>query len=101
LSGFKCPAAVKERHQHDYEVKTQSGKSKIVRVPILETKNMGEEMAIDETLIGEDFYTILTNRKTGKIALLAQTVRASELSKLIPKFDKKGFQKYNARFIAF
>ena len=53
--------------------------------------NLGADMAIDEKQIGGDFYTILTNRNSGKIALLAQTVRSNELSQLIPKFGLRGF----------
>jgi len=72
LSGFRLATAVKERHQHDFVVKTKNGKSKNIRVPILEVYNLGADMAIDEKQIGGDFYKILTNRKSGKIALLAK-----------------------------
>ena len=74
LSGFLSVSAVKERHQHDFVVKTKDGKHKNIRVPILAVDNLGADMAIDEKQIGGDFYTILTNRNSGKIALLAQTV---------------------------
>ncbi len=33
-------------------------------VPVLKPENMGEEMAVDEKMIDEEFYTVLTNRKT-------------------------------------
>lgn len=56
------------------------------RVPILEVRNMGENMAIDEKHINNDFYTVLTNADTGKIALLAQTMDKKELVELISKF---------------
>jgi len=72
-------------------VKTKNGKHKNIRVPILEVDNLGADMAIDEKQIGGDFYTILTNRNSGKIALLARTIRANELSQLIPKFGLRGF----------
>jgi len=32
----------------------------------LEVDNLGADMAIDEKQIGGDFYTILTNRNSGK-----------------------------------
>ena len=54
-------------------------------VPILKQENFGEEMALDEKMIDEEFYTVMTNRKTGKIALLAETMRIDELSRLIDK----------------
>jgi transposase len=57
-------------------------------VPVLKPENMGEEMAIDEKMIDEEFYTVLTNRKTGKIALLAETLQTGDLSKLIDKLGE-------------
>lgn len=60
-------------------------------VPVLKPENMGEEMAIDEKMIDEEFYTVLTNRKTGKIALLAETLQAEDLSRLV---DKMGAAKH-------
>ena len=54
-------------------------------VPILKAENFGEEMALDEKMIDEEFYTVMTNRKTGKIALLAETMRIDELSSLIDR----------------
>ena len=57
-------------------------------VPILKKENFGEEMTIDEKMIDEEFYTVMTNRKTGKIALLAETMHIDELSKLIDKIPE-------------
>src|SRR3972149_5841399 len=54
-------------------------------VPILKEENFGEEMALDEKMIDEEFYTVMTNRKTGKIAMLAETMCIDELSPLIDK----------------
>lgn len=54
-------------------------------VPVLKPENLGEEMAIDEKMIDEEFYTVLSNRRTGKIALLAETLRVDELGDLIDK----------------
>jgi len=42
-------------------------------------------MSIDEKMLDEDFFTVMTNRDTKKIALLAQTMRVDELVKLIDK----------------
>ena len=39
-------------------------------------------MVIDEKMINDEIYTILSNRETGKIALLAQTVQINQLTKL-------------------
>jgi len=54
-------------------------------VPILKAENFGAEMALDEKMIDEEFYTVMTNRQTGKIALLAETMRIDELTPLIDK----------------
>jgi transposase len=55
------------------------------RVPVLKPDNFGAEMSIDEKMLDEDFFTVMTNRETGKIALLAQTMRVDELVNLINK----------------
>ena len=57
-------------------------------VPILKAENFGQEMSLDEKMIDEEFYTVMTNRQTGKIALLAETMRIDELSKLIDKIKE-------------
>jgi len=58
------------------------------RVPVLKAENFGEEMSIDEKMLDEDFFTAMTNRETGKLALLAQTMRVEELVKLIEKIPQ-------------
>jgi len=45
-------------------------------------------MAIDEKQIGEEMHTILSNRDTGKIALLARTLKVKELELLIAHFER-------------
>ena len=89
LSGFLDSDVVKHRHEHDITIK-EKGVKKTIRVPIFSMENMGENMAIDEKKIGEEMHTILSNRQTGKIALLAQSVSAKELINLLPKFNHKG-----------
>jgi transposase len=69
----------------------EKGVKKVIRVPIFSLEDVGDQMAIDEKQIGEEMHTILTNRQTGKIAVLAQSIRAKELIELFPKFDCKGF----------
>jgi len=56
-------------------------------VPVLKPENFGEQMSVDEKMIDEEFYTVMTNRETGKIALLAETLTISELNKLIGKIE--------------
>jgi len=52
-------------------------------VPVLKPENFGEQMSIDEKMIDDEFYTVMTNRETGKIALLAETLSCRELNGLI------------------
>jgi transposase len=90
LSGFLSDEAVRHRHEHDIVIKDK-GVEKTIRVPIFSLENMGEAMAIDEKQIGDAMYTVLSNRRTKKIAMLAKTVKAKELIELWPKFQGSGF----------
>ncbi len=81
LSGY--PEAVSSGSWGKDNFKGRDKKEKIV--PILKAENFGAEMTIDEKMIDEEFYTVMTNRETGKIALLAETMRIDELSELINK----------------
>ena len=58
-------------------------------VHIAKEENMGSHMTIDEKQIGKKMYTIMTNAQTGKIALLAPTLKVDELSKAIEFVSKK------------
>jgi len=60
----------------------------LARVPVLKPENFGAEMSIDEKMLDEDFFTVMTNRDTGKIALLAQTMRVEELVRLMDKIPQ-------------
>ena len=86
LSGFTQAVDNGEIGKHNLKVKEQ-GKDIEIRVPILEEKNLGKQMAIDEKTINGICYTILSNRNTNKIALMADTLKVSHLMKLIVKFD--------------
>lgn len=55
-------------------------------VPIAKVENMGSHMTIDEKQIGKKMYTIMTNSKTGKIALLAQSMKVEELKAAIQTY---------------
>jgi transposase len=90
LSGFKEDATQKKLHQHDIiseQIDRQTGLPEIARVPILKPENMGTDMCIDEKYIGGEFYTLLANRETGKIAMMAGTQNTAELCKLLQKID--------------
>ena len=62
-----------------------------IDVPILKPENIGEHMAVDEKYIHGEFYTLLTNGQTGKIALMASTTKNALLSQAMRKFGDKLF----------
>jgi len=82
LSGFAQELATGEFHQYDQKHSDGS----VLPVPILNPDNVGKSMVIDEKLINDEVYTILSNRETGKIALLAQTIQMNELTNLTQYF---------------
>jgi len=67
-------------HENDIEyIDKGTGEVKKLFVPICSQENIGEDMCVDEKQIGEDFYSIISNRKTGKLAFVANTTKSSEL----------------------
>lgn len=87
MSGYSEAKADGEWGKYNF-ISGGYGRDKLRYVPVLKPENFGREMAVDEKMIDEDFYTVMTNRQTGKIALLAQTVRSKELEKLIEKIPE-------------
>jgi transposase len=83
-----------ELHQHDIDLhpSEQIGKQATIDVPIIKPENMGIHMAIDEKYIKGEFYTLLTNGETGKIALMAATTKAAQLGKAMNAFGDKRFE---------
>lgn len=86
LTDFKTQEGQTRLHQHDFQVTTRSGYKNIL-VPIFRPEHFDSHMAIDEKHINSEFYTVLTNAKTGKVALLCSTIRAKELKICLDKFD--------------
>jgi transposase len=83
LSDFS-PQGLQQIHANDIVVKTGRNDC-IIEVPIVSPGNIGQEMGIDEKMIGDDYYTLITNRETGKIAFCAATTRFSYLQQaLVP-----------------
>lgn len=87
LSDYSSQQAAGSLHRHDITSKGQT-----VRVPILQPEHIGEEMAIDEKHIDGEFYSVLTNKDTGKIALLAATTRNDDIGRILRPFTAKRFQ---------
>lgn len=84
----------KELHQYDIDLapSEQIGKQLSIDVPIVKPENMGPHMAVDEKYINGEFYTLLTNGETGKIALMAATTKAAQLGKAMSVFGDKRFK---------
>ena len=55
-------------------------------VSIAKSENFGSHMTIDEKQIGKKMYTLMTNANTGKIAFLAQTLKAAELKQAMENY---------------
>ena len=90
LSGFKQALEGGEISKDNLKVKRngeEEEEEEEIVVPILEEKNLGPQMALDEKTINGTCYTILSNRTTSKIALMAATLKVNDLMKLIREFD--------------
>lgn len=87
LSDYSRQRATGALHRHDIKNKGQT-----VRVPIVQPEHIGEQMAIDEKHIDGEFYTVLTNKDTGKVALLAQTLRNEDIGRILRPFAEKRFR---------
>jgi len=81
LSGFRESESTGEHYRHDLH----SAAGGTVRVPIYEADNFGKSMSIDEKQIGEEMHTILSNRETGKIALMVRSMQYADIQKLLDK----------------
>lgn len=73
-------------HKHDI-VKVTGNKTQTIEVPILREENFGDKMAIDEKHIGEDICTIISNRRTGKIAFLCKSIVFLEIKEALHPFE--------------
>lgn len=88
LSGYKQEKeAGRWGVQKILNVDEQTGEVlKEIPVPIAKAENFGSHMTIDEKQIGKKMYTIMTNAKTGKIGLLAQTMKPVELKQAVENY---------------
>ena len=84
LSGYKSPGH--QRHLQKTRASRSPGKpsakspvSPDLKIPILNEKNMGSIICIDEKNINGDCYTIVSNPETNKIVLMVNTLRASQI----------------------
>lgn len=92
LSGFTDPDQQTLLHKYDTTEKDKYHKERLVSVPILKKENIGPKMCIDEKHIGDHMYTILSNRESGKIAMVARTLKVATLTKILENFGDKKFE---------
>ena len=88
LSGYVESESRGELNKSDIKVREQ-GVLKRIRVPIFKQENLGKDMAIDEKTIDGVTYTILSNRSTNKIAMMAATLKVKHLARILNKLDNK------------
>jgi hypothetical protein len=55
---------------------------------IFKPKNIGEKMSIDDKAIGHEGYTVLSNTKTGKIAMMIESIKGKELEAAVSLFGR-------------
>ena len=93
MSDFTTERVQQQLHEHDVPLPPQevTKEKSSIDVPILKPENIGEHMAIDEKYINGEFYTMLTNGHTGKLALMAATTKTSLLNRVMHKFGDKLF----------
>ena len=77
---------------HKYDIVKGDKAGTIIEVPILKAENFGPNMAIDEKHIGEDLCTVISNRETSKIAMLAKSLNYNDIKEIFrhnsPLIDK-------------
>ncbi|MBM3436978.1 MAG: transposase [Bacteroidetes bacterium] len=71
-------------HKNDI---THPEKGKEIGVPILKPENVGAKMCLDEKHIGDEIYTIMSNRQTGKIAMICKSINYSEIKQVFEKLQ--------------
>ena len=89
LSDFTTARVQQSLHAHDIHLPPEENPKEENRIdiPILKPENIGEHMAVDEKYINGEFYTLVTNGQTGKIALMASTTKTNLLSHAMRKFE--------------
>jgi len=91
LSGFEQAKQAGLIGKDDIEVK-EKGSIKKIKVPVSNSEAMGVHMAIDEKEIDGDYYTILSNRLTGKIALMIKSLKTQEILQAVQVFGNQCFE---------
>ena len=73
LSDYNIDISNKKWYPQKIEIINNStGEIKEKPVYIFKTENLGENMSIDDKVIGHDGFTVFSNHSTGKIALMVK-----------------------------
>jgi transposase len=80
LSGYVLAKERGDLNKYDHKPR---GVKRMIRVPIVDLAHMGREIAIDDKHFRGRYYTIISNNRTGKIILMARSIKASELCSII------------------
>lgn len=84
LSGFEQARQNGELNANNLNT-IDNGEPLEIKVPILEPNNLGKNLAIDEKNVDGVCYTLLSNRATSKIVLMADTLKVTHLQTIIQK----------------
>lgn len=91
LSGYTKESEQAMLHVHDIpdpkKNNRKTGEIGVIAVPILKPENFGQHMTIDDKMMGGEDYTIMTNKDSGKIALMLQTRKAAEICEVLQEVD--------------
>lgn len=96
LSGYKEAKANGDIKRHDLVVQEGYSEQRI-KVPIFKPDNLGDYLAIDEKTIDGICYTILSNRETNKIVMMAATLKVKHLTALLSQIPVT--QRYSVKSI--
>lgn len=94
LSGYKEKQENGEVRKYDIAIKD----GQYIRVPILEKKNMGNYIGIDEKHINGAYHTVFYNLETSKIILMVKSTKTSEVHKVLSKYFSEE-DRYNVEVI--
>ena len=87
LSGFTEKGIQECLHKHDTKDPTiydkETKEKKTVFVPIFKEENFGENMTIDDKNIGNEGYTIIANKDTGKIAAMIMSTKSAVICEVL------------------
>ena len=97
LSGFETDEVQKKLHKNDTVdislIDRITGDLKTVFTPILNLRNLGMHMAIDDKEIAGEGYTIILNRDTKKIFLMISTRKFKIIKKVLSHIPLSRFLK--------